>query len=150
MTAVAYGVKNVLSPEGAMGFLARRRAVAAARRLLMDTADRIQARSGTVLRERSSGNGGLAGPPGLGIITLRPGDAETIFAEAIDSAVDAGYARPPVPPNGYGRGCRFPSIMGFPELSVEVIPAGERFRGLGETVPSGHTGVIVSLHKHLG
>jgi hypothetical protein len=128
-------------------FLARYRPLSVTRRRNAEAAGLVGARQGEVLREYRTG-GGLSGPPGLVVITLRPGSADEVLLAQIDAAVAAGYPRPPARPRGYGHNCLFPARPGWPRLDLEVIPAGHRFRArIPEAVPAGRTGVIVSLYS---
>jgi hypothetical protein len=128
------------------GFFRRRWAVVVARRRNAAAAGLIGARRGTLVDERRSGGAGLAGLPTLVIRTLRPGSADATLREQIDVAVAAGYRRPPVPPTGYGAGRLFPATPGLPMLSVEVVAEGGCFRGVDAPVPTGRTGVVVTLY----
>jgi hypothetical protein len=122
---------------------------AAARRRNESAATRIGARDGEFVRSEQTGGRGLNGPPGLVVVTIRPGQPEDVLHALIESAVAAGYPRPPWSPRGYGNACLFPTTEELPTLHVEVLPPSGRFRVAKRTVPDGHTGVVISLHTQL-
>ena len=123
--------------------------LADARRRNESAANRIGAREGEFVRSEQTGGRGLNGPPGLVIVTIRPGQPDDVLHALIDSAAAVGHPRPPRSPRGYGNACLFPTTEGLPTLHVEVIPPGRRFRVADRTVPDGHTGVVISLHTQL-
>jgi hypothetical protein len=123
--------------------------LAAARRGNNSAAARIGATEGELVRSEQTGGRWLDGPPGLVVVTIRPGRPDDVLHALIDSAVAAGYPRPPRPARGYEGACLFPTAEGLSKLHVEVIPPRHRFRVADRTVPDGHTGVVVSLHTPL-
>jgi hypothetical protein len=127
----------------------RRSRVADAQRRNDIAAEAIGAHAGEPVRAERSGGRWLNGPPGLVIVTVRPGEPENVLRAQIDSAVAAGYPRPEEPARGFEGACLFPVARGLPRLHVEVLAPGRSFRVAARTVPAGHTGVVVSLHTHL-
>ncbi|MEU7785144.1 hypothetical protein [Amycolatopsis sp. NPDC049159] len=107
---------------------------------LSAVADRVGARTGTVLLDAFSG-GGANGPLCLGVVTLRTGDSGEVLRAQIDAVVAAGYAPP-----GHLRAdeCAFVDNPGLPMLTISTYAAGKVIPQHGE-VPSGQTGVVVSL-----
>lgn len=123
--------------------------LATARERNRSAAARIGAGDGEFVRSEQTGGRWLNGPPGLVVVTIRSGLPDDVLHALIDSAVAAGYPRPPRPARGYEGACLFPVAAGLAKLHVEVIPPGHRFRVADRTVPDGHTGVVVSLHTQL-
>lgn len=125
--------------------------LAVARRSNNSAAARIGASEGEFVRSLQTGGPWLNGPPGLVVITIRPGRPDDVLHALIDSAVAAGYPRPTPPARGYEGAWLFPPVEGLARLHVEVIPPGHHFRGVDRdrTIPDGHTGVVVSLNTQL-
>jgi hypothetical protein len=121
----------------------RARARRSALRRFAAIADRIGARDGKLVREIVEG--GLVVPDGIGIITIRPGRADEVARAQLQAAVAAGYTDPPAPPCDSARPCVFTQPPQLPTLSVETIPEGSTIRGTEIVVPSGHTGVVITL-----
>jgi hypothetical protein len=108
-------------------------------------AAKMQASAGTLVKQAYAG-GGLDGPRSLSVVTLRAGDDEEVSATAIGNTEAAGYPaqRNHGPCTTATKSCLI-MTPGLPSVSIETFPAGTTFRGISRTVPSGQTGVAITL-----
>jgi hypothetical protein len=130
-------------------WFSRRRKVKADKLRFSAVADKIGARFGTVLKEEFTGGVGFMSTPlVLFIVTLRHGSDVEVAQAQIDAAHAAGYIRPPRPlksPCKRGNPCVFHRQSDLPQLSIVTYSAGTAIP-LSGTVPTGQTGMIISLY----
>ncbi|MBP2329985.1 hypothetical protein JOF56_010370 [Kibdelosporangium banguiense] len=121
------------------GFIQRR----IAWRTMNAAARVLGARRGTVVQDYRAGD--LLTPPGLFIVTIRPGSEDEVTQQQLESASSAGYTGQKLVTGGPQRYWTFARQEKLPSFSFETFPAGSMFRDGEGPVPEGHTGVVVNL-----
>ena len=113
---------------------------------MLEIAERIGARDGTVLDERFHRT---IGDMTLNIITNRPGGLEEVSQAQLKVAIATGYSpmhRDDLQPmrSGRSRWWLLEGPEGWPDLSLWVYPAGE-INPDGSVVPEGYVRVAITL-----
>ncbi len=108
-------------------------------------ADRIHARDGHIVSEHFSG-GGADGPFTLGIVTLRPGNPNTVAAAQAQAAEAIGYSDSLGSCEQFAH-CIFDPVSSedLPSLDISTYPGGTTLPGTTVLIPVGDTALAVDL-----